>query len=139
MQGRVVSVYVGREDVLEKDARESIELALDGIVGDRHRGLAREAFEGDKQPEGVERRNERMWSAVSEEELASVSELMALDRPLSPATLGANLCLSGIADFSRLPRGTVLKFKGGIVLMIEEYNPPCSDMGEKVAADYTTR
>ncbi len=39
--GKVVSVHVGAEDVLGKEPRDSIALALDGIVGDRHRGLER--------------------------------------------------------------------------------------------------
>ncbi len=135
--GKVVSVHVGAEDVLEKTGRERIELALDGIVGDRHRGLSRECWDGDKQPEGTERRNERQWSAVSAEELAAISEAMELSEPLTATTLGANLCLSGIADLSRLPRGTLLVFSSGAILMVEEYNPPCSDMGASIAESYT--
>lgn len=139
MIGKVKSVHVGAEDVLAKVERERIELALDGIVGDRHRGLSRECWDGDKQPEGTERRNERQWSAVSAEELAAMSEAMDLAEPLTATSLGANLCLSGIADLSRLPRGTLLEFSSGAVLMVEEYNPPCSDMGASIAERYTTR
>jgi MOSC domain-containing protein YiiM len=134
--GRVISVHVGAEDTLEKIERDSIELALDGIVGDRHRGISRECWKGDKQAEGTQRRNERQWSAVSIEELAQISEAMGLAEPLSAATLGANLCLSGIPDLSRLARGTLLAFSSGAVLMVEEYNPPCSDMGVSIAEAY---
>ena len=139
MTGKIVSVHVGAEGTLEKAGCDRIELALDGIVGDRHRGLSREAWEGDKQPAGTERRNERMWSAVSLEELADIRETMDLVDPLTAATLGANICLSGIPDFSRLPRGTVLSFDSGVVLMVEEYNPPCSDMGATIAELHQTR
>jgi len=132
--GSVVSVHVGVADTLDKAACESIEVELDGIVGDRHRGISRQCWEGDKQPEDSVRRNERHWSAVSTEELASISTEMDLAEPLSATTLGANLCLEGIPELSRLPRGTVLKFSSGVELMVEEYNPPCSDMGEKIAA-----
>ncbi len=136
--GSVVSVHVGAEDVLGKVARDSIELALDGIVGDRHRGLERACWEsGDKQAAGTLRRNERQWSAVSLEELAEISAAMGLSEPLRADTLGANLCLSGVPGLSRLPRGTLLEFSSGAVLMIEEYNPPCSDMGAEIAASYT--
>ena len=134
--GVVVSVHVGAEDTLEKVQHSSIKMALDGIVGDRHRGLTRECGEGDKQPAGTERRNERMWSAVSAQELELISQSMALSEPLRASTLGANLCLSGIPALSRLPRGTLLRFSSGAVLMVEEYNPPCSDMGAAIAEAY---
>ncbi len=139
VSGSVISVHVGAEDVLGKAPRDSIELALDGIVGDRHRGLEREAWDsGDKQPPGTVRRNERHWSAVSVEELSEISEAMALAQPLTAETLGANLCLCGVPDLSRLPRGTLLEFSSGTVLLVEEYNPPCSDMGAEIAANYSS-
>ncbi|MDJ0879904.1 MAG: hypothetical protein QNI86_14895 [Halieaceae bacterium] len=137
--GKVVSVHVGAEDVLGKEPRDSIALALDGIVGDRHRGLEREAWEsGDKQPPGTLRRNERHWSAVSVEELAEITAEMGLAEPLRAETLGANLCLSGVPGLSLLPRGTLLEFSSGAILMVEEYNPPCSDMGAEIAANYSS-
>lgn len=136
--GKVVSVHVGAEDTLEKTTQAYIEVALDGIVGDRHRGLSRETWEGDKQPVGTVRRNERQWSAVSMEELATISEAMNLAEPLLATSLGANLCLEGIPDLSQLLRGTLLSFSSGVVLMVEEYNPPCADMGKKLAELHTT-
>jgi MOSC domain-containing protein YiiM len=136
--GKVVSVHVGAADTLSKELRSSIEVALDGIVGDRHRGLARPCWEGDKQAEGVVRRNERHWSAVSVEEISEIQQAMNLAEPLLASSLGANLCLQGIPELSRLVRGTLLKFSSGVVLMVEEYNPPCSDMGEKLAQLHTS-
>lgn len=136
--GTVVSVHIGAEDTLEAAPATQIELALDGIVGDRHRGLARECWKGDKQAEGSRRRNERQWSAVSLEELAATTEAMQLSEPLQAATLGANLCIEGLPYLSRLPRGTLLTFSSGVVLMVEEYNPPCSKMGRKIAALHHT-
>ncbi|MCP5093151.1 MAG: molybdenum cofactor sulfurase, partial [Gammaproteobacteria bacterium] len=53
-------------------------------------------------------------------------------------TLGANLCLQGIRELSRLPKGTLLTFPSGAVLQVEEYNPPCRDMGKRLAAKPTT-
>ena len=137
--GKVVSVYAGAADSLSKEARASIEVDLDGIVGDRHRGLSRQNWEGDKQPEGTVRRNERHWSAVSVEELALIQQTMNLAQPLLAASLGANFCLQGVPDLSRLARGTLLKFSSGVVLMVEEYNPPCSDMGKKLAQMHTSK
>jgi MOSC domain-containing protein YiiM len=75
---------------------------------------------------------------VSVEELAEIDAAMDLADALTPAELGANLCLSGIAQLSRLPKGTVLRFPSGAELVVVEYNPPCKDMGEKLAATHTT-
>lgn len=137
--GSVAAVYVGASGTLGKRARDSIELELDGIVGDRHRGLSRETWEGDKQIQGTRRRNERMWSAVSIEELAVIEEAMNLAEPLEASSIGANLCLEGVPNLSRLARGTILKFPSGAELMVEEYNPPCSDMGENLAGMHTNK
>jgi MOSC domain-containing protein YiiM len=137
-KARVISVHVGAQHTLEKAGRDRIEFALDGIIGDRHRGVGRTCWKGDKQPEGTERRNERQWSAVSEEELAAISHAMSLTEGLQAETLGANLCLAGVSDLSRLPRGTLLNFESGAILMVEEYNPPCIDMGAAIARRYRT-
>lgn len=139
LSARVVSVHAGSNDDLSKDTHSTITVELDGIVGDRHRGFDRVAWAGDKQPEGTRRRNERQWSAMSVEEIDAVSQAMDLDTPLTAGRLGANLCLEGVADLSRLPKGTVLRFPSGAELIVEEYNPPCHDMGKQVAADFRTR
>ena len=136
---RVVSVHVGLADILGKQARDIIEVELDGIVDDRHRGFTRACWEGDKQAEGTVRRNERQWSAVAMEELAVITDGMELAAPLLASDLGVNFCLEGVPNLSRLPRGTQLKFPSGAQLMVEEYNPPCSDMGEDIAAKYSAK
>jgi MOSC domain-containing protein YiiM len=135
----VVSVHAGSNDDLSKEAHDSITAELDGFAGDRHKSYTRETWAGDKQALGTVRRNERQWSAVSVEELADIGQAMDLNGPLSAGHLGANLCLQGVADLSRLPKGTLLKFPSGAELMVEEYNPPCHDMGKKLAACYATR
>lgn len=135
----VVSVHAGSNDDLSKEEHETIQVELDGIVGDRHRSISRETWAGDKQPQGTVRRNERQWSAMSVEELTHIQEAMDLNEPLTAARLGANLCLSGVRQLSRLPKGTVLKFPSGAELVVEEYNPPCHDMGKQLADEFTTR
>ena len=134
LQGTVASLFLGAEGTLSKAAQSSLEFAFDGIVGDRHRGLTRKAWEQtDKQPGGTERRNERQWSAVVQEDLDQVSQVLSLAKALSAGDVAVNLSISGIPDFSRLPRGTILTFDGGVVLMVEEYNPPCSRMSQYVS------
>ena len=140
MQGRVASAFLGAPGMLRKDNQTSLEFAFDGIVGDRHRGLTRKAWAlTDKQSEGTERRNERQWSAVAQEDLDVVSEKLNLVAPLAAGDVAVNLSIEGVPDFSRLPRGTTLTFAGGVVLLVEEYNPPCSRMSHFVAEQYSTR
>ena len=92
----------------------------------------------DKQPKGTVRRNERQWSAVSVQELEEISAALDLAEPLTADTIGANICLAGIDELSRLPKGTTLRFPSGAELMVEEYNPPCLDMGTKIASTLAT-
>jgi MOSC domain-containing protein YiiM len=136
--GRVVSVHAGCGDNMSKEERAAIQVELDGIVADHHRSYVRQTWAGDKQPKGTTRRNERQWSAVSVEELEKISSDMNLVEMLTPTELGANLCLQGIDNLSCLPKGSILKFPSGAVLVVEEYNPPCHDMGKKIAISHTT-
>ena len=133
-----MSVHSGSNDDLSKEQHSSIQVELDGIVGDRHRSYSRKTWSGDKQPKGILRRNERQWSAVSVEELVDIQENMDLQEPLSAASLGANLCLKGLPELSRLAKGTLLKFPSGAELIVEEYNPPCHEMGQVLAARHET-
>jgi hypothetical protein len=135
---KIVSLQMGENDDLSKQNRDSLFAEIGGFAGDSHQGDSREAYDGDWEPEGTIRRNERQWSAVSVEELAHITERLGLTEPLRPSTVGANLCVEGIPEFSLLPKGTKLVFPSGAVLLIEEYNPPCSDMGKQVLAKYSS-
>ena len=140
IKAKVVSVHSGGSDQLSKEEQTSIIVELDGVVGDRHRSFERTTWAGnDKQPEGTVRRNERQWSAVSVEELAEIAEAMDLTEPLSAAALGANLCIEGIPELSRLPKGTTFRFPSKAELQVEDFNPPCLDMGSKLAETMQTR
>jgi MOSC domain-containing protein YiiM len=136
---RIVSVHSGDNDDLSKEAHQSIQVELDGIVGDRHRSWVRDTWQGDKQPYGTVRRNERQWSAVSVEELRSISAAMNLEDRITAESVGANLCIEGIPELSRLPKGSLLKFPSGAELMVEEFNPPCGDMSKKMAGLHKTK
>ena len=138
--GKVDSLHLGvSEETLGKEICKSLDAYLSGFAEDRHNSFERQAWAGDdKQAEGTRRRNERQWSAVSVEELAEISDAMDLQESLSAADLGANLCLSGIPKLSHLPRGSIIRFPSGAELIVEEYNPPCLDMGKYIAANYNT-
>ncbi len=139
MQARVEALYVSSNDDAGDAGPRSIDVNLEGIAGSSHQTYERETWAGDKQPKGTRRRNERQWSAISMEELAQISRDLDLVEPLTAASVSCNLCLSGVEQFSRLPKGTVLKFPSGAELIVEEYNPPCRDMGEWIAEHYTTQ
>ena len=139
LEGRVISVHAGDNEDLSKSTLQSISANIEGITGDKHSGKSREAWHGEWLEKGAVRRNERQWSGVSAEELVHISRQLDLVEPLSAETVGANLCVSGIPEFSLLPKGTLLVFPSGAVLNIEEYNPPCVDMGKEIASKYTTR
>ncbi len=138
LTGKLVSVHAGDNEDLSKDTRESLSVEIGGIAGDKHQGPVRKAWEGEGEPAGTIRRNERQWSGVSLEELAHITERLDLTDLLTPETLGANLCVEGIPEFSLLPKGSKLLFPSGAVLLVEEYNPPCTDMGAQIAAKYST-
>lgn len=135
------SVYLGTsEDELAKQPCLSLNAQLSGFVGDRHGSYSRETWAGDdKQREGTIRRNERQWSAVSLEELAIITDAMNLKEPLPASSLGANLCFSGLPNISKLPKGSILRFPSGAELVVEEYNPPCLDMDEKLISMHTSK
>ena len=76
---------------------------------------------------------------MSFEELTAISLDMDLVAPLTAGCLGANLCLVGVPNFSRLPKGSTFKFPSGAELMVEEYNPPCVDMAKRLASLHRTR
>ena len=139
LTAKVLSVHAGSGEDKTKPDLPSIWVEFEGVVGDYHASHSRLTWAGDKQPKGTKRRNERQWSAVSHEELREISEALDLRYPLLPSTLGANLCIQGISQFSRLPKGTLLTFPSGAVLCVEEYNPPCLDMGARLAATHETR
>jgi hypothetical protein len=138
LTGKVASLHMGNNEDLSKQPRATLQAEIGGFAGDKHQGPVRETWEGEWQPAGTIRRNERQWSAVSVEELAHITERLELTEPLSPATLGANLCMEGIPEFSLLPKGTALWFPSGAVLLVEEYNPPCGDMGAQITAKYAS-
>ena len=139
MKGTVTAVSKGGEEDLSKTACEHIEVNFEGIVGDHHAGAFREAYAGEREPKGTVLRNDRQWSAVSDEELAEISARLDLESPLQASTLGANLCIRGIPDLSLLPRGTRFKFPSGAALTVEEYNPPCRYMSVEVAKKHALR
>jgi hypothetical protein len=62
--GRIVSVHSGNNEDLSKEARESLTDEIGGFVGDKHQGFSRKAWDGEWEPAGTLRRNERQWPGL---------------------------------------------------------------------------
>jgi hypothetical protein len=110
-------------------ARHRLTLDFEGIVGERHRGWTRKADA--RVPylkRGTEMRNTRHVSIVSVEELAEIARRLEI-ATCDPAWFGANLVTEGVPNLSSLPRWTKLIFPSGLILSIEDQNPPCTVTG----------
>ena len=92
-------------------------------------------------PKGMECFNARQWSAVSQEELDEISQLIYIPG-INHGLLGENLVISGIPRFTQLPSGTQLFFKGqkgelrSTVLCVHKENNPCHLPGEMIQAQF---
>lgn len=131
--GRVAGVYVAPFDHFQTRAVDRLDLTFEGISGDFHAGYTRKS--GGREPwygRGTEMRNERQLSIVARDELAIVAGRMNLP-DIKPEWIGANLLISGIPQFSMLPAGTMLFFKGGVTLKIDAQNGPCRIAGRSIA------
>jgi hypothetical protein len=112
---------------------------LQGIPGDRHYGFTRRAGARERWYEaGLEMRSGRQLSIVAEDELAEIARRMELPR-IEPGWIGANVVVSGIPEFSRLPWGARLFCNDGAVLVNEGDNAPCRFAGAEIARHFPDR
>ncbi len=87
---------------------------------------------------GMEVANLRQWSAISQEELASIGTSMGLQQEIPPGLLGENIIVEGIPKFTELPPGTQLFFRGqdgkirSTALLVISENGPCGLPGEAI-------
>lgn len=130
-------VHRGSGDDITTESIESVNVTYEGFDGESHSGLTRASCVRVKQqyPEGTEIRNTRQLSVVSIEELGVVADLMGIDA-ISPSWVGANLCVSGIPDFTLLPPSTRLIFSGGVSLVIDMENEPCEYPARVISEHY---
>ena len=134
----LISVSIGIGEDAAKQEREYVMADLEGFVDDKHRGYSRVCYEGDTEPVGTVRRNNRQWSGMSQEEVAEIQVALNLDQRLLPEDLGVNVFVEGIKDLSKLPKGSKLVFPSGAVLVVEDFNPPCAHMADKIVSLYKT-
>jgi hypothetical protein len=109
----------------------SVDITYAGFDGESHSGLVRAScvrVRG-QYAEGTEIRNTRQISIASIEELALIADAMGIDT-LQPEWVGANLLVSGIPDFSKVPPSTRMIFASGASLVVDLENSPCKYPGE---------
>lgn len=117
---------------------DELALTFEGIKGDRHAGFLRTADA--RTPwhrRGTPIANTRQLSLVSLEECTEIAELLGLDE-VDPALLGANVVVSGLAQFSLLAPASRLLFESGVSIFITEQNAPCRHPAEKLADVHQT-
>jgi hypothetical protein len=109
----------------------SVTVSFAGLEGESHSGLVRSSCVRVRHqyPIGTEIRNTRQVSIVASEELAAIADAMGI-AGLEPEWLGANLLVSGIPNFSRIPPSTRMIFESGASLVVDLENSPCKYPGE---------
>ncbi|MDX8467630.1 molybdenum cofactor sulfurase [Mesorhizobium sp. VK23B] len=133
LAAKAAALYAAPFDHFETRPVEELRLGFDGIVGDFHAGATRRS--GGREPwypRGTEMRNERQLSLVAADELAIVAERMGIAE-IKPEWIGANLLIEGVPNLSMLPAGSLLFFKGGVTIKVDDQNGPCRIAGRSVA------
>ncbi|WP_417686266.1 MOSC domain-containing protein [Roseibium sp.] len=140
LSGQVVAVFqTTRKSDFRTQRTECLDLALDGLAGDRHGGFSRRS--GGREPwypRGTEMCNERQISILCADELSVVAERMELDR-VEPEWLGANVLLAGLTNLSLIPPRTRLVFNSGAVIRVDGDNAPCRAAGRAIAENFPER
>ncbi len=113
----------------------------EGIKGDNHSGRrTADVREKDFLKFGLPKRTEivnlREFSAVSIEEMKDIAKAMEIPE-IPVGSIGENLIISGIPNFTQLPIGTKLFFKKDgtpqmAVLLISGENTPCVIAGQSI-------
>lgn len=139
IEARVDAVFSALGDGFETATADALELTFEGIPGDRHGGYERAS--GGREPwyeRGTRMRNERQLTIVCPQELQRVAQGMEIDQ-VNPRWIGANMLVSGIANLSMLPAGTLMFFEGGATVKIDGQNAPCKLAGGAIAKRYPGR
>lgn len=119
------------EKDLSSSRVDSVEVSYEGFAGESHSGLLRKSCVRVRNlyQQGTEIRNVRQISILSSEDIQQIADNMGVSH-LQPEWVGANLLVSGIPRFSKLPPSTRLIFESGASLVIDLENSPCKYPGE---------
>lgn len=134
--GQLLGIYIAtQKNTLVSSPLSSIEVTLEGLVGDKHSGFTRAADARTPfYPRGTLIHNNRQVSLLAIEELAEIAERLNVPE-VHAEDLGANILLSGIPHFSLLPPNTRLFFPHATLIVSEE-NKPCIGPAKVLQARY---
>ncbi len=131
--GRVESLLQrpSRDAGFEKSTTQSLMLRFSGPEGDCHAGLTRASDVRTIQlyKRDTEIRNVRQITILSVEELGETAKALAIPA-IDLSWFGANMVVSGLADFTLLLPSTRLQFPSGAVLVVDMENLPCRQIAE---------
>jgi hypothetical protein len=138
--GHVLEVLIANDpNSILSIPKDSVEVAFEGFVGDKHSGLTKLSDGRTKfYTRGTTIRNSRQISIISKEELDVIASDLAIER-LLPDWLGANLLLAGIPNLTGLKPNTRLFFDSGAVLLITADNLPCETMAKEICSHFSER
>ena len=130
-RAEVILVNSSPQEDLTSSRVASVKVSYEGLEGESHSGLVRLSCERVRHQykKGTEIRNTRQISLVSVEELTTIASTMGIPK-LKPEWIGANLLVSGIPNFSKIPPSTRLIFESGASLVVDLENSPCKYPGE---------
>ncbi len=135
---RVAGLFVGQFDQVRSVSADRLEFDYDGIVGDRHYGPTKKVSVRDKPLQKVEggprMRNNRQYSALSQEELGEISRILGYT--VTPEAIGANIVFTGCPQLTLVEWQSVIFFESGVALRVHRDNWPCRIAGGSVQADY---
>jgi MOSC domain-containing protein YiiM len=126
--------------------KDFIDCDFSGVIDDKHYGqtlMTRGARETEvfnlprNNKEKIETANWRQWSAVSVEDLEIIAKnlkLKEIDPQKLASLMGANILVSGIDNFSKIPGGTLITFSSGTILKVEAENFPCVFPGKEISS-----
>lgn len=138
--GRIETLLVNHPPDAEENttAVDSIRVSFAGFEGDHYASLTRPACVRTKAQYavGTPIRNVRQLTIVSIEELAEIGTAMGLGEPVHPSWVRANLVISGLPDFTRIPPSSRLIVKGGAALVVDMENEACAFPGKLMTKAY---
>ncbi len=119
------------DEDLSSSRVDSAKVTYEGFEGESHSGLVRASCVRVRNlyKEGTEIRNVRQISILSLEDMQQIADNMGV-ADLQPEWVGANLLISGIPRFSKIPPTTRLIFESGASLVVDLENSPCKYPGE---------
>lgn len=136
-QATFLGVNPDRAAGLETSPVEFLDLVWEGMTGDAYLGLTRPSCSRVKlqYERGTEIRNTRQITLISQEELDAVAADMGI-ASIDPTWIGANIVVTGLPEFSKIPPSSRLIFETGAVLTVDMRNGPCKFAAEVIDRHY---